>query len=122
MSDSRKLCPIGDAALPAAVGAKARGLAEIARAGLAVPSAWAVLPGTANGDLDALAESLRALGIARVAVRSSAADEDGGQHSFAGIHETELGVPVERLREAIARVAASPLSDRARAHRRQHGL
>jgi pyruvate,water dikinase len=112
----------GRGPLPAPSGGKALGLAEIARAGLAVPPAWVVLPGTANGAIAALGAALAERGIARVAVRSSAADEDGGQQSFAGIHETELGVPVERLREAIARVAASPLSERATAYRRQHGL
>src|SRR5574341_1041273 len=123
MRSTGSVLPIdGAVRLSASAGGKALGLAEIAGAGLAMPAAWAVLPGTANVDLTALAESLAARGISRVAVRSSAADEDGGQHSFAGIHETELGVPVERLREAIARVAASPLSDRARAYRRQHGL
>ncbi|HSM93985.1 MAG TPA: PEP/pyruvate-binding domain-containing protein, partial [Anaeromyxobacteraceae bacterium] len=108
--------------VPAAAGGKAAGLAAIARAGLPVPAAWAVLPGAANGALTSLAETLGARGTPRVAVRSSAADEDGGQHSFAGIHETALGVPLARLEEAIARVAASPLAERAVAYRRQHGL
>jgi pyruvate,water dikinase len=113
---------IGGERLPAPFGGKARGLAELAGAGLAVPAAWAVLPGTAEGDLAALTAALAARAIHRVAVRSSAAEEDGGQHSFAGIHESELGVPVERLGDAVARVAASPLSERAVAYRRQHGL
>ncbi|MGB8930260.1 MAG: PEP/pyruvate-binding domain-containing protein [Anaeromyxobacteraceae bacterium] len=112
----------GAAALPQTAGGKAMGLAEIAGAGLTVPTAWVVLPGTEEHELDELAAALAAKGIARVAVRSSSADEDGGERSFAGIHETELGVPPERLREAIARVAASPQSERAASYRRQHGL
>ena len=108
--------------LPAASGGKALGLAELVRAGLPVPPATVVLPGASGAQLDRLVETLSARGISRVAVRSSAADEDGGRQSFAGIHETELGVPVERLREAIARVAASTGSARAIAYRRQHGL
>ncbi|HET9555135.1 MAG TPA: PEP/pyruvate-binding domain-containing protein [Anaeromyxobacteraceae bacterium] len=69
-----------------------------------------------------LAETLAARGIERVAVRSSAAGEDGGRHSFAGVHETELAVPIARLGDAIARVAASPLAERAIAYRTQRGL
>lgn len=122
MSSSGRVIAIGGTALPPSAGGKAAGLSEIARAGLAVPAAWAVLPGAVNGELASLAEALSARGIARVAVRSSAPEEDGGEHSFAGIHESELGVPVERLREAIARVAASPLSDRARTYRSERGL
>ncbi len=108
--------------LPEAAGGKAHGLRHILRTGLPVPPAWAVLPGAAHGALRALAASLAERGIARVAVRSSASDEDGGHHSFAGIHETALGVPVDRLGEAVAAVAASALSDRALSYRRQHGL
>jgi pyruvate,water dikinase len=114
--------PIDGPTLPEGAGGKAAGLAEIARAGLPLPASWAVLPGALNGELSSLAGELSARGIPRVAVRSSAADEDGGHHSFAGIHETELGVPVEGIREAIARVASSPLSERAAAYRRQRGL
>ena len=108
--------------LPEAAGGKAHGLRHILRAGLPVPPAWAVLPGAAHDALRALAASLAERGIARVAVRSSASDEDGGHHSFAGIHETALGVPVDRLGEAVAAVAASALSDRALSYRRQRGL
>ena len=107
---------------PEAAGGKAQGLAEIARAGLIVPPAWVVLPGADDRQLTKLTEALSARGITRVAVRSSAADEDGARHSFAGIHETELGVALDRLREAIARVAESPRSERAASYRRQHGL
>jgi hypothetical protein len=108
--------------LPRVAGGKALGLREIARAGLRVPLAWAVLPGAANGALEALAASLHGRGIARVAVRSSAADEDGERHSFAGIHETALGVALEGLGAAVASVAASAQAARALAYRRRHGL
>jgi pyruvate,water dikinase len=114
--------PVDGAMLPAKAGGKALGLAVIARAGLEVPAAWAVLPGVSAGELAALGAELRRRGIARVAVRSSAGDEDGAQHSFAGIHETELGVPTEALAAAAGRVASSPLSERAQVYRRQRGL
>jgi pyruvate,water dikinase len=90
--------------------------------GLAVPPAWSVPPGAGDGALRALEDALAERGIRRVAVRSSASDEDGGVHSFAGIHETALAVPLSGLREAVAAVAASALSDRARSYRRERGL
>jgi pyruvate,water dikinase len=108
--------------LPPEVGGKALGLRLIARAGLEVPAAWAVLPGAGATELGALAKVLEARGLRALAVRSSAADEDGARASFAGVHETALGVPPARLREAVAAVAASALSERALAYRRQLGL
>lgn len=51
------------------------------------------------------------------AVRSSAADEDGTEDSFAGIYESKLGVEGDFLREAICEVIASAFSDRALTYR-----
>lgn len=108
--------------LPPAAGGKAEGLLLIARAGLHVPPAWAVLPGASRADLVALATELEKRGLRSLAVRSSAADEDGGRASFAGVHETALGVPPGRLAETVAAVSASAGSARAAAYRRQLGL
>jgi pyruvate,water dikinase len=58
-----------------------------------------------------------------VAVRSSALDEDGPAASFAGQHETILGVVgLDGVLEAIERTWASLRSDVALAYRRDHGL
>jgi phosphoenolpyruvate synthase/pyruvate phosphate dikinase len=58
-----------------------------------------------------------------VAVRSSAADEDGAAASFAGQHETYLNVVgAEAVAEAVARCWESATSERALAYRRQQGL
>jgi phosphoenolpyruvate synthase/pyruvate phosphate dikinase len=58
-----------------------------------------------------------------VAVRSSAADEDGLQSSFAGQHETILGVRgIDELLVAIADCRASAHSERALHYRRANGL
>ena len=46
-------------------------------------------------------------GVELVAVRSSAADEDGGSHSFAGLHETQLGVPLKGIGAAVRKCWAS---------------
>lgn len=59
---------------------------------------------------------------ARLAVRSSAVDEDGGSSSFAGAHESVLGVPATpaALEEAVRACWASQWSERAIAYR-EHG-
>jgi pyruvate,water dikinase len=59
----------------------------------------------------------------RVAVRSSAVDEDGPLASFAGQHETLLNiVGVEAVLAAIEQSWASARNEQALAYRRQHGL
>ena len=57
-----------------------------------------------------------------VAVRSSAADEDGVAHSFAGQLESYLFVPRDRVAEKVAAVWRSGFSSRILAYRRQHSL
>lgn len=58
-----------------------------------------------------------------VAVRSSAMDEDGGNASFAGQHETYLNVVgVDAVLEAVRRCWASAFSSRALEYRRGRGL
>jgi rifampicin phosphotransferase len=60
---------------------------------------------------------------APVAVRSSALDEDGPAASFAGQHETILGVVgLDAVLDAISRTWASLRSDAAVTYRRDHGL
>ncbi|MCB0208494.1 MAG: hypothetical protein KDJ52_04175 [Anaerolineae bacterium] len=56
------------------------------------------------------------------AVRSSVIDEDQRDHSFAGMHLTELGVPRSALGIAISRCWASALSGPAVKYRQVHGL
>ena len=57
-----------------------------------------------------------------VAVRSSASDEDGVDHSFAGQLETYLFVQPEDVAERVAAVWRSGFSSRLLAYRQQHGL
>ncbi|MGC1620987.1 MAG: PEP/pyruvate-binding domain-containing protein [Candidatus Acidiferrum sp.] len=71
-----------------------------------------------------VADALRDLccdGI-RFAVRSSAVDEDGSQHSFAGQFDTFLFVDPEGISGKIAAVWRSGFSERILEYRRQHGL
>ncbi len=111
-----------DTPLPDEAGGKAKGLQLIARVGLPVPRAWVVLPEGQESEIAELGGRLRRAGTHLLAVRSSSPDEDGEQASFAGIHQSRLGVTVAELRDAVAEVAASSVSQRALAYREQVGL
>jgi pyruvate,water dikinase len=80
-------------------------------------------PGLVAGLADAI-ERLRSRlpGVELVAVRSSAADEDSGSHSFAGLHETQLGVPLKGVGAAVRKCWASLWSEAAIAYRTENGL
>lgn len=58
----------------------------------------------------------------RFAVRSSAVDEDGAQHSFAGQFDSFLFVDAIDVDERVAAVWRSAFSERILEYRRQHGL
>src|SRR5262249_13409601 len=57
-----------------------------------------------------------------VAVRSSASDEDGAQHSFAGQLDSFLFVPPGDVARKAAAVWQSGFSERVFAYRQAHGL
>ncbi|HEX8234843.1 MAG TPA: PEP/pyruvate-binding domain-containing protein [Abditibacteriaceae bacterium] len=57
-----------------------------------------------------------------VAVRSSALDEDGVQHSYAGQFESYLFVPPGEVADKIIAVWQSGFSRRVLAYRREHGI
>ena len=64
---------------------------------------------------------------AQLAVRSSAPGEDAGATSFAGLHESHVGLPggpdgAEAVGDALVRVWSSLWSDRALLYRRELGL
>ncbi len=58
----------------------------------------------------------------RFAVRSSAVGEDGSAASYAGLHETELDVPPERVADSVRRCWASLWSPPAIAYRQRRSL
>jgi len=72
--------------------------------------------------LDARLNELFGSGAGSFAVRSSVIDEDQRDHSFAGIHLTELGVPRGAMPIAISRCWASALSGAAIEYRQVHGM
>ncbi len=140
----------GEASARDRLGGKAAALAALHRSVVRIP-AWFVLTGEAfdasfaNSERratatrpfdrvadvvlsgDPLREFLEALtrlcpnGEA-VAVRSSADEEDGRHHSFAGQFDSFLFVPPAKAPEAVAAVWRSAFSERVQAYRRTHGL
>jgi pyruvate,water dikinase len=113
------------AADPLTTGGKAAALAQLASR-LPVPDGFVV---TGRFDARTVQDAYVALGERTgedeplVAVRSSATDEDGLQSSFAGQHETILGVRgIDELLDAIAACRASAHTDRALQYRRANGL
>ncbi len=113
------------AVVDARYGGKALGLAELAAAGFDVPAAFVI----ADADPDALPAGLEeryaalAASGASVAVRSSAAGEDGAESSFAGQYESVLGVrDLDGLVDAVRRCVASTGSERASAYQADSGV
>jgi rifampicin phosphotransferase len=66
--------------------------------------------------------ALERLGGERFAVRSSASDEDGGEHSFAGQLESYLFVAKKDVAARVADVWRSAFSERIHTYRKEHGL
>ena len=94
-----EVVPLVDAHEDSRFGAKATGLGAAARAGLSIPPgialSGAIVDAVAAGEEDALEQLVTAARslAGPLAVRSSAADEDGADASFAGQHLTLLNVP-----------------------------
>src|SRR5690606_33688390 len=111
------------------LGGKGDSLARLLRAGFDVPPGFVLTPevttridgGALPGDLETdLREAWERLspGGEPVAVRSSALDEDSAAASFAGQHETVLGVTgFDALKEAVAACVASLHATSADAYR-----
>jgi rifampicin phosphotransferase len=115
--------PAGSEAL---VGGKAAGLAALLRQGERVPAGFCVTTEAHRSGVLPVAEVVAAyeeLGAGPVAVRSSATAEDLPDASFAGQHDTVLGVTgTTDLLAAIETCWASLQSARAIAYREAHGI
>lgn len=116
-----------DSTDPRVLGGKAAALAKLADAGFAIPP-WFVVSGGADSELGPLITELQ-LALREispdgrpVAVRSSALDEDGQEHSFAGQLESFLNVLPADLVARIKDVRASGQTERVREYRRNCGL
>ncbi len=125
MDRPRPLQELSHADAPA-VGGKAAALGELMRAGFRVPDGFVVpakFPSPSKGEgqgevcgWDPVIAAFRRLGSSLVAVRSSAAVEDGASASWAGQFETELNVGENGLVESIRRCRESGRSKRAKAY------
>jgi hypothetical protein len=141
----------GDPVDRLALGGKAAALAALDEAGLPVPP-WRVVTPAAHQASQAAAASTPAVGADRrataspavaaairaaaaalvdaapvagarwLAVRSSAVDEDGDAHSFAGQLESYLYVPLDDVVARVEDVWASATGARLLAYRRERGL
>lgn len=120
-----------DTTNPSQLGGKAAALASLATTGLRIP-AWFVVAPEAFHHSFALNEAVQhevAQALRRlcpnnelVAVRSSAVDEDGRAHSFAGQLDSFLFVAPHEVAEKIVAVWRSGFSERLLAYRREKGL
>jgi len=127
----------GDNAALAEIGGKALALADLRDAGLPIPPWFALSPRA----FDACRASPETVGLVpavrrevldallqlcpdgqAVAVRSSAVDEDGTGHSFAGQFESYLFVDPQDVPSRVLDVWRSGYSDRVLAYRREHKL
>jgi pyruvate,water dikinase len=117
-----------DDATIAVVGGKAAALARLARGGFDVPAFFVVAADASESATDTLTAEIQAAVArlapdgGRVAVRSSAAEEDGAGHSFAGQFESYLNVDASEVLARVADVRASAAADRVIAYRRERGL
>ena len=124
-----EVVPLVEADDDSRFGAKATGLGAATRAGLSIPPGIALsgafVDAVAAGRDDAIEQLMTAARPLRapLAVRSSAADEDGADASFAGQHLTLLNVPsVDQLSAAIREIWWSANSDSAITYRQRVGL
>ena len=125
----KRVVPLEKALDAAIFGSKAVGLGQAIRDGLPVPPGVAlsgsIVEAVAAGEQAAIREVVkwvRPLG-GPLAVRSSAADEDGAVASFAGQHLTLLNVPsVDELSSALSKIWWSANSDSAITYRQRVGL
>jgi pyruvate,water dikinase len=102
------------------MGGKGASLAKLSAAGFPVPAWFVVSPvDVVDGDVTS---AVQRLGGEQLAVRSSAVDEDGSEHSFAGQLESFLNVPPDGVLARVADVRKSGFSDRVTTYRRERGL
>ena len=129
MTSQSEVIPLAAAQDESRFGAKATGLGAASRAGLPTPPGLALsgafVDDVAAGQEQAIEQLLTAARslAAPLAVRSSAADEDGADASFAGQHLTLLNVPsADDVGAAVREIWWSANADSAITYRQRVGL
>src|SRR5439155_22887903 len=122
----KAILPLAKARDESIYGAKAVGLGQAARGGLAIPPGFAlagdIVEAVAAGKASAIKQLARATRSMRgpLAARSSAVGEDGADASFAGQHLTLLNVPSpDELSSALRQIWWSANSDSAITYRKR---
>ena len=101
-------------------GGKAFGLSQLIEMGFSIPTGFVIRNAKAQTYLSDLNDFYLALESEKVAVRSSAIDEDGDDASFAGQYDTILNVTNEfELRDAIERCVKSAESNLVRSYQQE---
>ena len=95
---------------------------EAARAAIVDLVAGSASPATFATAVGAAVSALTGASGVRLAVASSAIGEDGKAASYAGLHDTELGLAVDEVEPAIRRCWSSLWSAAAVAYRRRRSL
>ncbi|MDB6079109.1 MAG: hypothetical protein JWO82_2856, partial [Akkermansiaceae bacterium] len=103
------------------LGGKGAALSRLGLLGFEVP-AWFAIPPDARWQEGELEKAITALGDGPFAVRSSATQEDGSGHSFAGQYETLLEVPAAAVATSIDKVRASAGAESVRTYCRERNL
>ena len=124
--ERQDVVPLRSARLVPDCGGKAARLSALIEAGMPVPDgfvlrgraieAWRSAGAWPPAIRERIVQEHGRLGATRVAVRSSGANEDGSDRSYAGVFESILDVRPENLFEAIENVAGSLSSGRAQAY------
>lgn len=122
-----RLYRAGESSDPRIVGGKAATLEHLIRDGFTIPP-WFVVSGGLDEELVPLQSDFQRAfheicpDGRPVAVRSSALDEDGLEHSYAGQLESALNVGPEGLVARVKEVRASGQTQRVREYRRNRGI
>ncbi|MCR4311698.1 MAG: phosphoenolpyruvate synthase, partial [Candidatus Uhrbacteria bacterium] len=106
----------------ARAGGKGALLGQMTQAGISVPPGFVVLAGAPEHIDEELVRAFDDLGVARVAVRSSATVEDGLTASWAGQFETYLNVKRDELIDAVRKCRASVQNVRVEAYCVEQGI
>lgn len=103
------------------IGGKAAALAKLSRVIDIIPDWFAVgVDGAQHAEVMEALENFDDTVL--FAIRSSAADEDGSENSFAGQFETYLNIPKPAVCENIKKVQDSAFSKRVEVYKRERGI